>query len=1379
MAQHRWFRWISPLPPLPIRLVLIGLFILQIFSATGLAGYLYSFHAQQRNAATTQQMLRNTGDRLHDKIDAYLSGPQQVTASLALAIDAGLLDWNRLASQQYVQRQIDRLAPRSTVTFVPDAPPHQSPLPTAHHGLGDGSNGPMDIDAPVVRATPDAIVSIAPTQSPPGQVVIQVPWAGLQNALNAVSPQTTAWLAHSDGAPSLLWADAPHDLLDLSGLSGLSADELPNAATAQMENLPNGLPPIASLTPLPAATSPLIAQGDRYLMPVSPSLLSSSDGQLILALAAPSPVPPVLAPLPIVTLISLISATSLLSGLVGLLMARLITRPISTLTEATKTLLQGGNWERPAFRLRELDDLAGALHRLSAQLQTSLVAWSESESRLWQILENLPVGVVLYNSNKRIAYINQKGKKLLSVQAVSDVSLDTIPEVCQLYRPDGSLYPAADLPARQAIEGHACTVTDVEQRLSSKVATLEIQATPVCNEQGVVTSAISVFQDITERRKAEQIVASYSRELEAKVTERTLALQRSEGINQILLQSIPDLLLRIHRDGTYLYIQHSGNVALYNLEGLAEGANIYSVLPKTHADERMAYVRAALSTQQTYSYEYALQVDGEIHYEEARITPYAEDEVLVMVRNISERKRNEIRLRQGLEREKAIARIIEHIRRTLKIDQIFSTTVQEVRQVLSCDRVLIYRFSDPQQCKFVAESVDPAWPTLLRPGQSQQCSNADGGCDPALATDKQCPIAQISPSQCATEDAYFKALFERLGEKFAEDSDGIQDNTRFSCINNIADAGLAPEHRQFLEQIQAQAYIMVPIFRGDRLWGLLSAYHNLNIRQWQDIEVNTLVQIASQLGVAVKQAELYSQIKAKSLELQQAKEIADAANRAKSEFLANMNHELRTPLNIIVGLAQVMRRDPVMPVQQQDTLDTILRSSEHLLSLINNVLDLSKIEANRMTLNEDSFNLIEMLAMVRSMLVQRAQAKGLTLELEVGRAVPSFVTADQNKLRQILINLLGNAIKFTESGYVKLSVSVIGYNPVGQPSRHPNRRAASALANQELSGRLWLSFAVTDTGRGIAEGDQRSIFDAFEQAQESRNTANGTGLGLTISRQFVDLMAGHIAVDSGLGQGSTFTVDLPVGTAEPVYIAESVNSQTIAHLAPAQIPPRLLVVDDLPESRHLLVQLLQNIGFEVQSASNGQAAIAISKRWRPHLILMDILMPVMDGYEATRLIKQGWQSQDDHDAPPVVLALTANTMTSVRNAATKAGCDGFLCKPVRESTLLDQLSSWLGVNYDYVSSSGMEAGLAESDQRPNLNRSSLGTMPAAWIETLHQAACHCDDHHISELLKQIPPDQTDLRSALQLYVSRFNFEPIIAMAGGILEEASQASPVVH
>ncbi len=1372
MAQRRSLNKILPLPPLPIRLVLIGLFALQIFGMAGLSGYLYHHHHQQTAAATAQYVLRETRDRLQEKVDAYLALPQESAVTLAAAVDLGLLDWDSTAGQRYRQQLLDRLPSHSTVTLQPG--PQSSPEEAETGPLEEWASAQTSAQTSgdvTVWVTPEAILSVAPLSNS-GAVALQVPLTALQASLDEVRPGTEAWVAYGQQVSSRLW---PSQNAALSQTS-------PTASQAAMESF--SPPPSLPLPPEKSTT----ARGDRYILSLSPSRPSASAWQIILTLPISRTPDALPVKIPIATFLGLTGVASLISGLTGLLMAQWITRPLSELTESTHELIQGGNWARPTFRLRELDDLAGSLHQISIQLQTSLLAWEESEARLWQILDNLPMGVALYDNNGHVAYINQKCKSLLSVEKISDVPLSALPEICQLYRTDGELYPAEDLPALQAIQGNACTITDIEQRLPGKVAAFEIQAIPVRNDQGLITSAISVFQDITERRQAENIIARYSRELEDKVAERTLALQRSEGANQILLRAIPDLLIRMHRDGTYLYIQHSGNVQLCNTKKMKEGQTIYDVLPKAHADERMAYIQTALLEGQTYSYEYALQIGGEIQYEEARITPYNRDEVLVMVRNISERKRTELKLRQGLEREKAIARIIEHIRRTLRIEQIFSTTVREVRQILNCDRVLIYRFSKRPQCKFVAESVDASWPALLPFTQHQDADEgnsrkSDGSQASSMvqtlarhSTD-QPSLAHLQIEDICLEDICLKTLFDTV-QTSSGSNVGSQYDVQLSCVNDIDTAALEPEHRRFLGQIQARAYITVPIFRGDLLWGLLSVYNNSDVRQWQDIEVNTLVQIASQLGVAVKQAELYSQIKEKSLQLQKAKETAVAANRAKSEFLANMNHELRTPLNIIVGLAQVMRRDPEMPVQQQDTLSTVLRSSEHLMSLINNVLDLSKIEANRMALSEGSFNLIELLETIRAMLDHRAQAKGLTLHLDIDAGIPSFVTADQSKLRQILINLLGNAIKFTESGRVWLKVSVIGYNPSNlPPPRRSGQKTVSALSNHELTGRLWLSFSVVDTGIGIPDANQDTIFDAFEQARDSQSVIEGTGLGLTISRQFVELMAGRITVKSTLGQGAAFTVALPVGTAEAVYISETISNRMIAHLSTEQPPPRILVVDDLPESRQLLVQLLQNIGFEVQDAEHGKAAIAAYETWQPHLILMDLRMPVMDGYEATRRIKQRAQarSSDRNAVYPRILALTASTMVSVHEAAAEAGCDSFLCKPVRETTLLEQLSSWLGVAYVYQSF-GDEDGFAQHcDTRSPLYEADLAAMSQPWLLSLHQAASHCDDHQISELLQAIPAEQPNLARALKTLVACFDFEPIITATSVVLEDLHNPS----
>jgi PAS domain S-box-containing protein len=400
-------------------------------------------------------------------------------------------------------------------------------------------------------------------------------------------------------------------------------------------------------------------------------------------------------------------------------------------------------------------------------------------------------------------------------------------------------------------------------------------------------------------------------------------------------------------------------------------------------------------------------------------------------------------------------------------------------------------------------------------------------------------------------------------------------------------------------------------------------------------------------------------------ELQEARREAEAANQAKSTFLANMSHKLRTPLNAILGFSQLMDGDLNLTDEQQENLEIINRSGEHLLALINDVLEMSKIEAGRVALQETSFDLYGLLDSLEEMFRLRAEHRGLTLSLRRAENVPRYVVTDEGKLRQVLSNLLGNAVKFTREGGVSLRVS------------------APSPALPRTQARTILHFEVEDTGPGIAPEELEVVFDPFVQATVGQGPQEGTGLGLTISRQFVRLMGGDITASSKLGQGSLFQFDVQVGLAAAAEFEETRPGRRVVGLAPDQRaaddrPFRLLVVEDKETNRRLLVKLLESLGFDVQEAVNGQQALEMWEHWQPHLIWMDMRMPVMNGHEATQRIKTTPRGQ-----AAIIIALTATAFEEDREQILLEGCDDFVRKPFRKDDIYDMLVKHLGVRFLY------------------------------------------------------------------------------------------------
>jgi len=492
-------------------------------------------------------------------------------------------------------------------------------------------------------------------------------------------------------------------------------------------------------------------------------------------------------------------------------------------------------------------------------------------------------------------------------------------------------------------------------------------------------------------------------------------------------------------------------------------------------------------------------------------------------------------------------------------------------------------------------------------------------------------------------------------------------------------------------------------------------------------------------------------VKQRTEQLAEAKARAEAANREKSRFLANMSHELRTPLNAVLGFSRLLKNGPDLTPHQQETLDIIVRSGEHLLNLINNVLDMAKIESGRMALENSEVDLHQLLHEMQSLMGVGAAEKGLHFALERAPEMPRFVAVDAGKLRQVLLNLIGNAIKYTDSGGVKLRAGPVLSAECGMRSAEWGMRSA------ECGERVELRFEVEDSGPGIRQEDAERIFLPFVQLGDQAPAQAGTGLGLAICKQYVELMGGQIGVAGEPGKGSVFHFTIPVtvlpSVAEP---AEESRRGRILGLAEGQPRYRLLIAEDQQDNRLLLRTLLHPLGFELREVSNGQEAVKLFEQWHPDLIWMDIRMPIMDGLQAVRRIRATKAGADTK-----IIALTAHALEEERGPIMAAGCDDVVRKPFREQELFDALARHLNLRFIYDQAPGHQGG--EDAPGLGLRPEQWDALPPQLLQDLRQAAIELDTTRTQALIGQVTELDASLGRALSRLASQLDYKRLLKL----------------
>jgi PAS domain S-box-containing protein len=1398
-----------------LRTVMIVPFVLQTILAVGVVGYLSFRHGQQQVDLLTKQLRQEVSNRVQQELDSYLSIPHQINQTNLDAFELGLInpqDLNQMgqffarqmrtfdvgyinyANEQgdfigverlddgtlllneilrknpkqmavyTLNRQGDRLALQG-IEAQPDITPNEEWYKAAAQaGYPVWSSIYQWQDKPVLSISSSYPVFDKTTKKLQGVMGVDLILSQVEDFLQRLDIRGEVFVLERDGLLVASSDDSDRGQSDESGRLNAtqSANPIVRETTQYLKQNFGNFKTINFSQQLNLSIA-----NERQFVQVSPWRdRFGLDWLIVVVVPETSFMAEINAHARTTTLLWLGAFGVAIAA--GLVTARRVARPIRYIGAASQQMAKGELTQQVrGGRIRELGALAASFNQMSREIQQSRQQLEDYARSLEQkvqelsdrqrvetdlksqqdflrmVIDVVPSSIFVKDWEGRFLVANQVGASMYGTTVedlLSKRDVDFNSDLTQVEQFRAVNHEVMETRQAKLIPNEKITNFKGETRWFQTVIT------PFIDVTGTVQGIIGCATDITGLKQTEEELQSANAELEA------------------LFSAMTDVVLVLDRQGYYLKIVATNPDLLVRPTDELLGKTIGDFFTDEQTTAFMGYIQEVLQTGQTKLIEYSLNLQNVDIWFSANISPLSSETVIMVARNISDRKRIEEELKAANAEMKALFAAMDQLifvydRNGLHL-KVPSTTHQLLYQPqISREGKTIHDIFPKEIADefvgYIRQSLDLQ--QTLNVEYSLMLEGQEVWSDSSISPINESSVIWVARN--VTERKRAEQVLQReidtraraeasLQSAYAEQRAlfvAMEDLVLVRNSQGICTKIMTPKSTHLLykpagEMLGKTLHEVFPAETANLFLEYIhqalssqqtvkAEYHLViqGLERWLDAEISPIN--AEDVIWVIRDV---TQRKQAEQELQHAKQVADAANRAKSEFLANMSHELRTPLNAILGFAQIMNRDRALTSDHRSHVDIINRSGEHLLTLINDVLDMSKIEAGRMILNETSFDLRVLLESVQGMFQIRAETKGLELSMVIAPDLPRYVKADESKLRQVLINLLSNAIKFTHHGTVTLRV----------------RRMAIAASS-------FLKFEVSDTGEGIAPEELDSIFEAFVQADVGRKSNQGTGLGLPISRRFVQMMGGDIQVESMLGRGTVFRFEVRVNPAIASELPASAAEFLVIGLTPGQPQYRILVVDDKWENRQLLVKLLAPIGFEVCEAGNGEEAIAQWHVHKPHLIWMDMRMPIMDGYAATQQIKSTTEGQ-----ATAIIALTASALEEERNVILSSGCDDFVRKPFQASEIFSMLQKHVGVNYIYEDEVDRPVlGKPQLD----LSADSLRAISPDLLLNLEQALQNIDMDLMNRSIEQVHFNHPDLAIALRQAIDNFEYESVLVL----------------